>query len=57
MAAIDERRLIRIAPCFGIEVQAQHEIGLDRLVHALGARVDFRRAVKQAFGEFALGDG
>ena len=49
MIIVDQGRLARITPTFGIEMQAKHKIGMQLCVHEDGAATDFAVAVKQHF--------
>jgi len=51
MGAGDQGGVFRVTPCFGVEVEAEHEVGLDGLVDKFGAGADFGGAVEEAFGE------
>ncbi len=53
----DEGGVGGVAPCFGVEVEAEDEVGFDGLVDELGAGADFGGAVEEAFGEFFEGGG
>ena len=50
VGAVDENGLVRVAPGFGVEVEAEDEVGLERLVDEVGAGADFGGAVEEAFG-------
>jgi len=47
-----ERRMLRVAPGFGVEVEAEDEVRADFLVDFPGAGSDFGGAVEEFFGEF-----
>jgi len=57
MGAVDERRIVRVAPSFSVEMQTKDEIGFNRFVDEFGAGADFGGAVKKAFGETEPGGG
>ena len=52
MAAIGEKRLLRVAPSFGIEVEAEDQVRLEDLVNPIGAGTNFGGAIKEALCEF-----
>ena len=49
MIIVDQGRLARITPAFGIEVQAKHKIRMQLCVHEHGAATDLAVPVKQHF--------
>ena len=52
VGVIDERGLVGITPGFGIEMEAEDEVGLECFIDQLGAGVDFGSPVEKALGDF-----
>ena len=52
MGAFDKGGVVGIAPGIGVEMEAEHEIGLEGIVDEFGAGADLGGAVEQALGEF-----
>ena len=46
MIVIDQRRIFRIAPAFGIEMQTKHKIGMQFRVYEHGATTNLAVAIK-----------
>ena len=57
MGARDEGGVVGVAPCLGVEVQAEDEVGLNGFIDELGAGADLGGAIEEALGEFAEGGG
>ena len=47
VVAVHQRRMVRIAPRLGIEMQAEHKIRLQLVVYQAGAAPDFAVAIKE----------
>ena len=52
MGAVDKDGMIWVAPSFGVEVEAEDEVGLECAVDEIGAGADFGGAVEQSLGGF-----
>ena len=57
MGTVNQGGLVRVAPCFGIEVEAEDEVGLEGVVDKVGAGTDLGGAVKKPLGESLAGGG
>src|SRR2546423_12122460 len=49
MIIVDQSRVARISPAFGIEMQTKHKIRMQLRVHQSGATTDFAVAIKKHF--------